>query len=161
MKTPLITPEGLTALKSELDALWRVERPDITKKVTWAAGLGDRSENADYQYNKRRLREIDRRVRYLRHCIADLKVVEYDPQQEGRAYFGAWVTVVSDAAVTLTFRIVGYDEIFGRQDYVSIDAPMARAVLGKSADEWVDVTTGSGIQSWEITDVHYSPVSQD
>lgn len=159
MKTPLITDKGMAALKDELDTLWRVERPDITKKVTWAAGLGDRSENADYQYNKKRLREIDRRVRYLRRCISDLKVVEYNPQQEGRAYFGAWVTVESNAEVTLTFRIVGYDEIFGRQDYVSIDAPMARAVLGKSVGEWVEVTTGSGIQSWKVTDIHYRPTA--
>jgi transcription elongation factor GreB len=155
MKTPLITPAGMAALKSELDQLWRIERPDITRKVTWAASLGDRSENADYQYNKRRLREIDRRVRYLRRCLADLKVVEYNPQQAGKAYFGAWVSVGSEVNQCLQFRIVGYDEIFGRQDYISIDSPMARALLGKSVGDWVQVTTGSGIQDWEITDIHY------
>ncbi len=79
MKTLLITPEGLEKLKAELDHLWRVERPDTTQKVAWAASLGDRSENADYHYNKKRLREIDRRVLYLRKRITDLKVVNYSP----------------------------------------------------------------------------------
>ena len=78
MKTPLITRKGYLQLKQELDTLWRVERPETTRKVTWAASLGDRSENADYQYNKKKLREIDRRVRYLRKCLENLKVVDYD-----------------------------------------------------------------------------------
>lgn len=155
MRTPLITPDGLAALKHELDQLWRIERPDITKKVTWAAGLGDRSENADYQYNKKRLREIDRRVRYLRRSIADLKVVEYSPQQEGRVYFGAWVQVKQDKGKTLHFRIVGYDEIFDRQDYISIDAPMARALLGKATGDAGMVTAGDGVTEWTITDIQY------
>jgi transcription elongation factor GreB len=93
MKTMLITPEGLEKLKAELDHLWKVERPETTQKVAWAASLGDRSENADYHYNKRRLREIDKRVHYLRKCLDDLKVVEYAPYQEGKVMFGAWVEV--------------------------------------------------------------------
>ena len=84
MKTPLITREGLEKLKAELDHLWRVERPDTTQKVSWAASLGDRSENADYHYNKKRLREIDRRVLYLRKCIDDLKVVNYSPSRKAK-----------------------------------------------------------------------------
>ncbi len=84
MKTPLITREGYEKLKKEMDYLWREERPEVTKKVTWAASLGDRSENADYQYNKKRLREIDRRVRYLTKCLENLKIVDYSPQQEGK-----------------------------------------------------------------------------
>ena len=96
MKTPLITPEGLEKLKAELDHLWRVERPDTTQKVSWAASLGDRSENADYHYNKKRLREIDRRVLYLRKCIDDLKVVNYSPFQDGKVLFGAWVEIEND-----------------------------------------------------------------
>ena len=95
MKTMLITPEGLEKLKAELDHLWRVERPDTTQKVNWAASLGDRSENADYHYNKKRLREIDRRVLYLRKCLDDLKVVTYSPYQEGKVMFGAWVEIES------------------------------------------------------------------
>ena len=88
MKAKLITGEGYQALKQELDYLWREKRPDTTKKVSWAASLGDRSENADYQYNKKLLREIDRRVRYLRKRLEEIQVVEYSPQQDGRVFFG-------------------------------------------------------------------------
>lgn len=125
MKTPLITREGYEKLKQEMDYLWRQERPEVTKKVTWAASLGDRSENADYQYNKKRLREIDRRVRYLTKCLEQLKIVDYSPQQEGKVFFGAWVEIENDEGDIKRFRIVGYDEIFGRKDYISIDSPMA------------------------------------
>ena len=118
MKTPLITREGYEKLKQEMDYLWRQERPEVTKKVTWAASLGDRSENADYQYNKKRLREIDRRVRYLTKCLEQLKIVDYSPQQEGKVFFGAWVEIENDEGDTKRFRIVGYDEIFGRKDYI-------------------------------------------
>lgn len=131
MKTPLITREGYEKLKQEMDYLWRQERPEVTKKVTWAASLGDRSENADYQYNKKRLREIDRRVRYLTKCLEQLKIVDYSPQQEGKVFFGAWVEIENDEGDIKRFRIVGYDEIFGRKDYISIDSPMARALLRK------------------------------
>lgn len=110
MKTPLVTREGYEKLKQELNYLWREERPEVTKKVTWAASLGDRSENADYQYNKKRLREIDRRVRYLTKCMENLKIVDYSPQQEGKVFFGAWVEIENDDGVTHRFRIVGYDE---------------------------------------------------
>ncbi|ONG12920.1 transcription elongation factor GreB [Escherichia coli] len=103
MKTPLVTREGYEKLKQELNYLWREERPEVTKKVTWAASLGDRSENADYQYNKKRLREIDRRVRYLTKCMENLKIVDYSPQQEGKVFFGAWVEKeVGDLAVVNT-----------------------------------------------------------
>ena len=121
MKTPLITREGFDALKAELDQLWRIERPDVTQKVTWAASLGDRSENADYQYNKKRLREIDRRVRYLRKCLEDLKIVDYSAVQEGKVYFGAWVEIENDDGDKKRFRIVGYDEIFNTKDYIYTD----------------------------------------
>ena len=131
MKTPLITREGYEKLKQEMDYLWRQERPEVTKKVTWAASLGDRSENADYQYNKKRLREIDRRVRYLTKCLEQLKIVDYSPQQEGKVFFGAWVEIENDEGDIKRFRIVGYDEIFGRKDYISIDSPMARKILKK------------------------------
>ena len=109
MRTQLITREGYDKLKQELDYLWREERPEVTKKVTWAASLGDRSENADYQYNKKRLREIDRRVRYLTKCLEQLKIVDYSPQQEGKVFFGAWVEVENEDGETKRFRIVGYD----------------------------------------------------
>jgi len=135
MKTPLITREGLEKLKAELDHLWRVERRDTTQKVSWAAGLGDRSENADYHYNKKRLREIDRRVLYLRKSIDDLKVVNYSPFQEGKVLFGAWVEIENDRGEKKRFRIVGYDEIFDTKDYISIDSPMARALMKKEVGD--------------------------
>ncbi|ENY71279.1 MULTISPECIES: transcription elongation factor GreB [Aeromonas] len=156
MRSQLITREGYNALKQELDQLWRVERPETTRKVAWAASLGDRSENADYQYNKKRLREIDRRVRYLRKCLENLKIVDYSPTQEGKVFFGAWVEIENDAGDTLNFRIVGYDEIFGRKDYISIDSPMARALLKKEVDDEAVVQTPAGEAVWYINAITYS-----
>lgn len=157
MRTPLITPQGFKDLKAELDELWRVERPEVTKKVSWAAALGDRSENADYQYNKKRLREIDRRVRYLRKCLENLKVVEYHPDQEGKVFFGAWVEVENEKGEIITFRIVGYDEIFNRKNYISIDSPMARALLKKEVDDEAVVRTELGKTTWLINSIRYEP----
>jgi len=155
LSTPLITRRGYEGLKKELDTLWRVDRPETTKKVTWAASLGDRSENADYQYNKKRLREIDRRVRYLHKCIENLKIVDYQPEQEGKVFFGAWVNIENDAGEIKRFRLVGYDEIFGCEDYVSIDSPMARALLKKEIDDEVIVKTESGEFTWIIKAIEY------
>ncbi|WP_457676838.1 transcription elongation factor GreB [Thiolapillus sp.] len=159
MKTPLVTREGFRRLQAELDHLWRVERPETTKKVAWAASLGDRSENADYQYNKKRLREIDRRVRYLRKCLERVRVVDYSPEQEGKVFFGAWVEVENDAGEQRRFRIVGYEEIFGRKDYISVDSPMARALLGKEVDDEVLVQTPSGQTRWYVNAIHYEDES--
>jgi transcription elongation factor GreB len=156
MRTPLITREGFIKLKEELDHLWRVERPEITEKVTWAASLGDRSENADYQENKRKLRSIDRRVRYLSKQIEKLKVVDYSPEQEGKVFFGAWVEVEDEEGNIKTFRIAGYDEIFDRKDYISIDTPMARALVGKSVDDEVVVRSPEGERVWYINSIRYS-----
>ena len=155
MSTKLITRAGHVALKAELDYLWREHRPDITQKVTWAASLGDRSENADYQYNKKLLREIDRRVRYLRKRLEDMRVVDYAPEQEGRVFFGAWVGIENEAGETKRFRIAGYDEIYGRNDYISIDSPMARALLKKQVDDEFSVPTPQGEMCWWITEITY------
>lgn len=155
MKTKLITREGYNLLKKELDFLWREERPEVTKKVTWAASLGDRSENADYQYNKKRLREIDRRVRYLTKCLEQLRIVDYSPQQDGKVFFGAWVEVENDDGEIKRFRIVGYDEIFGRNDYISIDSPMARALLKKEVGDAATVQTPVGEALWYVNDIRY------
>lgn len=159
MPTPLITEQGLQQLKDELDHLWRVERPEVTQKVSWAASLGDRSENADYQYNKKRLREIDRRVRYLRKSIDRLKVVPYHRDQEGKVFFGCWVEVENEAGDIKRFKIVGYDEIFNRNDYISIDSPMARALLKKSVDDEAEVTTEAGTTLWCINEITYQKES--
>jgi len=155
MKTNLITREGLEKLKAELDHLWRVERPDTTQKVSWAASLGDRSENADYHYNKKRLREIDRRVLYLRKCIDDLKVVNYSPFQEGKVLFGAWVEIENDKGEQKRFRIVGYDEIFDTKDYISIDSPMAKALMKKAVGDEALVKTEAGEFVWHVTKIEY------
>ncbi len=155
MKTKLITQQGYAALKAELDHLWRVYRPEITQKVTWAASLGDRSENADYKENKRILRQIDSRVRYLSKCIETLQVVPYSPQQEGKVYFGAYVEIENDAGETKSFRIVGPEEIYGDTPNISIDSPMARALLGKEVDEEVQVNTPTGLQVWYVNAIKY------
>lgn len=156
MKTNLITREGFEQLQQELDHLWRQERPEITQKVAWAASLGDRSENADYKYNKAKLREIDRRVRYLRKRLEVLKIVDFNPQQSGKVYFGAWVEIENEAGDILKFRIVGPDEIYGRKDYSSIDSPMSRALLGKQVDDEAIVQTPEGKKCWYINLITYS-----
>jgi transcription elongation factor GreB len=155
MKTLLITPEGLEKLKAELDHLWRVERVDTTQKVSWAASLGDRSENADYHYNKKRLREIDRRLLYLRKCIDDLKVVNYSPFQEGKVMFGAWVEIENDKGLQKRLRIVGSEELFDTKDYISMDSPMARALMKKEVGDEVVVKTGAGEFVWRVTKIEY------
>lgn len=155
MNTKIITREGHEALKQELDHLWRVYRPEITQKVAWAASLGDRSENADYQYNKKLLREIDRRVRYLRKRLEDMRVVDYAAEQEGRVYFGAWVEIENEAGERKTFRVVGYDEIYGRMDYISIDSPMARALLKKEVGDEFVVQIPTGEALWWINEISY------
>lgn len=156
MKTNLITAEGYQQLQAELDHLWRTYRPEITQKVAWAASLGDRSENADYKENKRLLRQIDSKIRHLRKRLESLQVVRYSPQQDGKVFFGAWVEVENDAAERLRFRIVGPDEIYGRNDYVSIDAPMARALLKKQVGDDAEVVTQAGTVTWYIVSIEYS-----
>jgi transcription elongation factor GreB len=155
MKTLLITPEGLEKLKQELDHLWRVERPDTTQKVAWAASLGDRSENADYHYNKKRLRELDKRILYLRKCIDNLKVVSYSPYQEGKVMFGAWVEVENEKGEKRRFRIVGSEEIIGAKDYISVDSPMALALDKKHVGDEVVVKTPTRSFGWRITKIDY------
>jgi transcription elongation factor GreB len=158
-KTMLITPQGYKKLKDEHDYLWHEHRPEITKIVTWAASLGDRSENADYQYNKRKLREIDRRIRFLRKYLPDVRVVHYSPQQEGKVFFGANVKIENEAGETKSFKIVGPEEIYGSSgNYISIDSPMARALLKKEVDDEVCVNTPSGQQYWLVTDIKYDAI---
>ena len=156
MKTKLITRDGHVNLTEELNHLWKVERPEITRKVTWAASLGDRSENADYKYNKQKLREIDRRVRYLGKCLEELKVIDYAPEQDGKVFFGAYVDIENETGETNHFRIVGPDEIYGPAGNISIDSPMARALLAKRIDDQALVKTPNGEQIWFITNIQYT-----
>lgn len=156
MKTKLITRAGYEKLQKEHDHLWKVKRPEITKIVSWAASLGDRSENADYHFNKRVLRQIDSRVRYLRKLLPDLTIVDYSPQQEGKVFFGAWVEIENEDGDIKKFRIVGPEEIYGdAKGYISIDSPMARALIKKEVDDDISVMTPEGEKEWSINSITY------
>ena len=139
-----ITPEGAKKLRAELDQLWTVERPRVTQEVADAAAQGDRSENAEYIYGKRRLREIDRRVRFLSKRLDVIKIVSEPPTDPKRVFFGAWVTVEDEDGAEKTYRIVGADESDLDQGAISIDSPVARAVLGKRAGDEVTVRRPKG-----------------
>ncbi len=151
----MITPEGMEKLKEELDHLWRIKRPETTAKVSWAASLGDRSENADYHYNKKRLREIDKRLLYLRRCIENFKVITYHPHQEGKVMFGAWVEIENQNGLKKRLRIVGYEELIGRKDVISIDSPIAQALLKKEVGDEVLVKTPAASFTWKIHKIEY------
>ncbi len=156
MKSLLITRKGHDLLVAELQELWHKQRPEITQKVTWAAGLGDRSENADYQYNKQLLRKIDRRVRYLGKRLEEVRIIDYSPEQAGKVYFGAWVELENEQGEQKRIRIVGVDEIYGHHpDYISIESPMARALLGKQVDDEAEVITPLGKVIWYVTKIEY------
>jgi transcription elongation factor GreB len=156
VKTKLITRAGYEKLQKEHDHLWKVKRPEITKIVSWAASLGDRSENADYHFNKRVLRQIDSRVRFLRKLLPDLTIVDYSPQQEGKVFFGAWVEIENEIGDIKKFRIVGPEEIYGdAKGYISIDSPMARALIKKEVNDDMNVMTPEGMKEWCINSITY------
>jgi len=153
----LITKQGRVALEKELDHLWRVERRATTQAVTEAAAHGDRSENAEYKEGKRRLREIDRRIRFLRKRLDVLEVVEYSPQQDGKVFFGAWIELENDEELVVQYRIVGADEFDPKKNAISINSPMARALIGKQVDDGVTVETPEGKKTWYINQIQYTP----
>ncbi|MCF6298807.1 MAG: transcription elongation factor GreB [Thiomicrorhabdus sp.] len=152
----LITREGRVKLEKELDYLWRIERRHVTKEVTIAAAHGDRSENAEYKEGKRRLREIDRRIRFLKKRLEVLQIVEYSPQQDGKVFFGAWVELENEEGTVVQYRIVGADEFDPQKNAISINAPMARALIGKTVDDEVTVNTPNGQQVWYINRIQYT-----
>lgn len=156
--TALITAAGEQRLREELDHLWRVERPEVTHVVHEAAKNGDRSENGDYIYGKKRLREIDSRVRFLSKRLEVLKVVRDLPAEREKIFFGAAITLLFEDGSERELRIVGPDEFDTARREISIDSPMARALLGKRAGDCVPVATPSGEQEVEIITVSY-PVS--
>ena len=139
-RSPLITPEGAKALKHELDDLWRNQRPIITQAVSEAAALGDRSENAEYIYGKKMLREMDSRILYLQRRLDHIKVVDGVPADPNKVYFGAWVTLVDDDDMERNYRIVGPDELNPSSGYISIDSPLALALIGKQLDDRVELS---------------------
>jgi transcription elongation factor GreB len=150
-----ITAEGERALKSELHQLWKVERPQVTQSVSEAAAMGDRSENADYIYGKRRLREIDRRVRYLSKRLDEVTVVSQAPDDTSRIFFGAWVTLEDEAGNSHRYRLVGPDEIDPRRGYISIDSPMAKALLGKPTESDIEINTPTGRHEYFVLAIDY------
>jgi transcription elongation factor GreB len=157
-----ITPEGAKRLRDELDQLWHDERPRVTQAVSEAAAQGDRSENAEYTYGKKRLHEIDRRVRFLRKRLEGMTIV--DPTASGRRdptriYFGAWVQLDADGALRW-YRLVGPDEFDMAEDYVSMDSPLGRSLLGKKLDDDVSVTLPGGTTVFTVVAINYVPPAQ-
>jgi transcription elongation factor GreB len=150
-----ITAEGAEKLRAELQQLWTVERPKVTQQVSDAAALGDRSENADYIYGKRRLREIDRRLEFLSKRLDTVEVVTGAPVDGQRVAFGAWVEVEDDDGDTAEYRIVGADELDLKRGWISIDSPVARALVGKRLGDDVVVHRPKGETTLTITGVRY------
>jgi transcription elongation factor GreB len=157
MKTNLVTRPGWQKLDQELKFLWKVKRPQVTQAVTEAAALGDRSENAEYKEGKRELRSIDRRVRFLVKRLEDLQIIDYSPQQDGKIFFGAYVELENEQGDVVQYRIVGPDEIDTTNNHITIDSPMARALISKQVDDDVQVKTPSGIKEWYINKIQYKP----
>jgi transcription elongation factor GreB len=150
-----ITPQGAARLKQELDHLWRVLRPQVTQAVQEAAAQGDRSENAEYIYGKRQLREIDRRVRFLRQRLDGMVVVAAAPADRSRVFFGAWVTLEDEAGAEVEYRIVGPDEFDAAAGYISMDSPLGRALMKKALDDEVKVQLPAGAKTYVIVAVRY------
>lgn len=151
-----ITPEGAVALERELDDLWRVQRPAVTRAVAEAAAQGDRSENAEYIYGKKQLAAIDRRVRHLRKRLGNVKIVNQVPSDETKVYFGAWFALEDADGATSRFRLVGPDEFDHACEYLSMDSPLGKVVLGKSLDEEITVATPEGSVGYTITHIRYT-----
>jgi transcription elongation factor GreB len=142
-------------LRDELDDLWRLQRPAVTRAVQEAAAQGDRSENAEYIYGKRQLREIDRRVRFLRKRLEGMVVVDRPPDDRDRVFFGAWVTLEDEAGGESELRIVGPDEIDPARRYVSMDSPLARALMGKRLDDEISVEVPGGRKTCVVVGIRY------
>jgi transcription elongation factor GreB len=150
-----ITPEGEQVLRAELYQLWKIERPEVTNVVHEAAKNGDRSENGDYIYGKRRLREIDSRVRFLNKRLDELEIVDRGPDDTGKIFCGAWVTLEDEDFEVSRWGMVGPDEFDLGQGKLSMDSPMARALLGKKLDDEIAVQTPSGKQVYYVTGINY------
>jgi len=150
-----ITAEGAARLKAELDHLWRVLRPQVTQAVSEAAAQGDRSENAEYIYGKRQLREIDRRVRFLRQRLDGMTVVDQPPKDRSRAFFGAWVTLEDDDGEEAEYRIVGPDEFDMTKRYLSMDSPLGKALMRKAIDDEVKLEVPGGTKTYVVVAVRY------
>lgn len=157
-----ITRAGFIKLQAELKWLWKEERPRVTEAVATAAALGDRSENADYIYGKKRLREIDSRLRFLTKRIDDLKVVDAGPRKEAdRVYFGAWVSLEDEAGETVRYQLVGPDEFDASAGRISVDSPVGRALIGKRMGDEVSVRRPKGETFYTILTIEYDDTDAD
>jgi transcription elongation factor GreB len=154
-KKSYITPDGAKTLRDELEQLWTRERPRVTQEVADAAAQGDRSENAEYIYGKRRLREIDRRVRFLSKRLDDLTIVSEAPSDASRVFFGAWVKLEDEDGDEVEYRIVGPDESSVEKGWISMEAPVARALMGKRDGDDVLVRRPKGDITYTITAIRY------
>ncbi|MBB3143371.1 transcription elongation factor GreB [Halomonas organivorans] len=154
-KSNLITAEGAERLRGILDHLSRVKRPALSTKVGEAAALGDRSENADYTYNKKELNRVIARIRYLTKRLDELQVVDRLPEETDRVFFGAFVTLEDENGEEMQLRIVGHDETDTTKRWISVDAPLAKALLGKHLDDEVSVAAPGGETCYVITDIDY------
>jgi transcription elongation factor GreB len=151
-----ITPEGARRLAQELDQLWNIERPRVTREVADAAALGDRSENAEYIYGKRRLREIDARLRFLRKRLEELVVVQPgEVQDRERVFFGAWVTLELESGETARYRLVGPDESDVERGWISVESPLGRGLLGRTRGDEVAVRRPAGTACYVVLEVDY------
>lgn len=156
-KPGYITREGYRRFEEEADRLWNVERPKMAKAVQVAAAEGDRSENAEYQYSKRRLAAIDRRLRFLAKRLEALTIVDEKPPEDGRVYFGSWVTIEDQEGNEQTYRVVGPDEIDARAKWISMDSPVGRALLSRQVGDEIEVRTPKGTITAEIIEVRNAP----
>ncbi len=155
-----VTPRGHAALLAELRQLRQEERPKVVETVSWAASNGDRSENADYIYGKRRLREIDRRIRYLQKRLPELTVVSRLPSDTGRIFFGAWVRLEDETGSEQLRRIVGPDEFDSDPRYISLDSPLAKALMKKGLDDEVEVELPRGKARFLVTEISYQALEE-
>ncbi|MCW8877472.1 MAG: transcription elongation factor GreB [Kangiellaceae bacterium] len=155
-RSNLITEEGATHLRNELADLWKNKRPEVTRAITAAAAEGDRSENAEYIYRKKQLREMDRRIRYLQKRTQEMQVVEHLPPDQTKVFFGAWVDLEDEDGNLVTHRLVGSDEFDFKTEYISIDSPLARALLKKQVDDEIPVKLPQGMKIFFINKIYYS-----
>jgi transcription elongation factor GreB len=150
-----ITPEGERKLTEELHHLWKVERPIVTARVAEAAAQGDRSENAEYIYGRKRLGEIDSRIRFLRKRLDGITVVNSIPDEQDKVYFGAFVTIEDEEGEEVEYRIVGPDEFNVDEGKLSMDSPLGKAMLGKKVDDEIRISTPEGVKVYYVSKIRY------
>ena len=153
--SPYITPEGQKHLSEELSFLWKIKRPQVTLAVAEAAAMGDRSENAEYIYGKKQLRQIDSRIRFLAKRLGELIVVDRVPDDTSKVFFGAWVEIEDTDGNMYKYRIVGPDEFDPDKNFISIDSPMAKALLRRTEGDEVVVSRPNGTVKFVVTSIHY------